>query len=140
MGSCASLWGEKVHTLYKTIYVPGLSHTHYSSLSLIRMPLNNHIILMHHVMIKNNGDFHFSSPLFPPPLFLHCCRKATCLLFYGFFSSNFIPSTWNLEDASWVMTMMVIPLAFCHWILNASYRTWYQMLVMGMGTRQRSRE
>lgn len=102
------------------------SPTHYSSLSLIRMPTNTHIILMHHVMIKNNEYFHFSSHLSPYFLFLSSHRKATCLLLYGVFLT--ISSIWDWEDVWLGKTMMVIPFwHFCHWILSASYGTCHQI-------------
>lgn len=71
-------------------------------------------------MVKNNGDFHFFSPLSHHLLFFHSCRKATCWLLYVFLFVllNFIPSTWNLEDAGWMMTMMVI--SFCHFVTGFS--------------------
>ena len=101
--------------------------------------MHNHIILMPHVMIKNNGDFHFPSPFFPHLLFLSSHRKATCLLLYEFLL-DFILSPGDWEDAGWVMMMLIPFWHFCHWILSASYRTWLQMLPMGMGTGQRGGE
>lgn len=81
MGSYASMPGGKYIHYIKLYMSQALSHTHYSSLRLIRMPPNSHIILMLHVMIKNNGDFHFSSPLSPTTFFSTPAEK----LHIGFF-------------------------------------------------------
>lgn len=85
-------------------------------LSPVRMPMCNHSILMPHVMIKNNGDFHFPSPSFPYLLFLSSHRKATCLLLYEF-SLDFLLSPGDWEDVGWVMMVILIP--FWHFCLDS---------------------
>lgn len=123
---CISLPGGYIHHI-KLYMFQAFSHAHYSSLGLIRMPLNNHIILMCHVMIKNTGDCHFSSPLSPYLPFLSFQRKTTCLLFYVLL--DFVPSTGDWEDVGWVIIIPFWP--FCHCILSASYRIWLQCCQWG---------
>lgn len=91
------------HIYYIKLYmIQAFSHIHYSSLSLIRMPLNSHIILMCHVMIKNNGDFHFSSLSLPNSFFstpaekLHVCFFMFFCLFFFFFAL-FYSFYWELR-------------------------------------------
>ena len=109
------------------------SHTHYSLLSLIRMPMNNHFILIHHVMIKNNGDFHFSSPLFFPLL-----PQKSNVCFFTIFLLDLIFSTGDWKNVGWVLLTVVTSFwHFCHWILTASHRAWHQMLPIEMKTAER---
>lgn len=128
-------WRCGICVPYKTIHVPGLLSYHYSLLSLIRMPMNNHIILIHHVMIKNNGDFHFSSPLLPHFFFLSSHRKA---IFVSLRFFCLIFSTGDWKHVGWVLLTVVTSFwHFCHWILTASYRSWHQMLPIEMKTAER---
>ena len=104
------------------------------------MPMNNHIILVHHVMIKNNGDFHFSSP-FLPHFFFPLLPQKSNVCFFMIFLLDFIFSTGDWKNVGCVLlTVVISSWPFCPWILTASYRSWHQMLPIEMKTAQRGEQ